>query len=268
MRFGFCIHFGLKDIIKAIKKAKRLGFNYVDITIDHPTMMEVDVREIKRLLKDYEMEIGIQTPWETIFLASSWEECIRGNLEVIDRCFSFGEKIGSKYLNVHIREDFGNFLNIWNLTEEKKQLMTETLKEIVSRYSNKMIVTAETPGSSIFSVPENFNSIIRESGCDVCIDTGHIWQSTKNNYKKFVHWFNILNDKIKVIHLSGGKKTKTRVAPHYVPNLKQLEIMTDCFKRCKNLNYIMFEFFRGVKPENLHKREIQILKKLRDEIDY
>lgn len=258
MRVGYPVHAGYGDIVSAIQRAGELGFRFVDIALDEPSMLEEDVGEIRRALDESEMVAGVQTPWESVYLGSVWEECVEGAERAILRCAEFARAIGAMYLNVHLREDLGMFA--WREATSARLIRTarDSLERLRDRIEGVEIVTAETSPVGLFSRLDAFCEAIRETGVAVSFDVGHVLAAHDGKAEMLSEWGDVLADVVVAAHLSGYRLGD---GAHFEPNEEELDAAIGCLKRCPSLEFLLLEFFRGLEDVRVRDGRFAVAKR-------
>ncbi|KPJ53633.1 hypothetical protein AMJ39_03760 [candidate division TA06 bacterium DG_24] len=250
MRVGYPVYAGHGEIAAAIPVARGLGFGFVDIAVDEPGMLEQDADEICRALEECEMAAGVQSPWESVYLGSVWEECVEGAESAVLRCAEFARAIGAEYLNVHLRDDLGVFA--WQKETSDRLIRTarDSLQRLRDQIQGVEVVTAETTPMGIFSRLDAFSDAIRGTGVAVSFDIGHVLAAHDGDLDMLSKWGGALADVVVVAHLSGYRPGD---GAHFEPTPEELDAAITCLRPCPSLEFVLLEFFKGF--EDLQLRD-------------
>jgi len=156
-KFGYMTN-PLRDITNEIKKAKKLGFDFVEIGIEAPAAMPEDLmrkrEQILTLLNKYKTFAIAHTTW-WIELGSLYDNIRKAWLEEAKKAIRVANELGIKEINFHA-ETFG--LSVMNKKYRIKTLKTfvQSLDELVD-YAGKFNM-----GVMLENVPKK-----RRAGIDI-----------------------------------------------------------------------------------------------------
>ena len=176
---------GVKEAEKNLEEYKRLGFDACELAFTYGPYIkrQEDAERIGKKAKELGIQLSIHGPY-WINLNSAEDEKIEKSKERILECLKVGTWLGATKVVIH-----PGFYGKRN-KEETYENVKNALKEVVEKakeegYTSKVAV--ETTGKiNVFgSIDETYN-LVKETGCDFCIDFAHILAREKDYYFKEV----------------------------------------------------------------------------------
>lgn len=197
MKLGV-MNYPMVDLLKEIEWVGKNGFDFLDLTIEPTRAYDIKLDKVKKLLKDFDLDIiGHTNPWLPFALPikSIQETCLK-EFKKYTNIFS---KLGAELMNVHptyfiphhseeemIQQNIVFFKKVESITKEKGiQLMLENFIK---------------PFDSV----KTFRRILREiPSIKVLLDVGHANIGQEKNLAE--SFFKEFPNKIAHLHLSDNK---------------------------------------------------------------
>lgn len=180
------------------------GFDFVDLTLEPPGAYEVNLREVRRKLKDGGLEaVGHTNPFLPAIhpLESIRKTC----LKELERCVRVFRKLDITLMNVH-PYDYGFSMTL----EEKVKANVELLSRVQDMCA-EFNVTPMLENGKPLDDPEVFQSVLDEvPGFMVHLDLGHANLASKNMAEAF---FKRFKHKVVHIHVSDNKGDRDEHLP-------------------------------------------------------
>ena len=262
MKYGFPVVYSHGSIVNGVTIAGTLDFDFVDIIVDTPEWLGEDVEGILGALEEYSLEAGVQSPWETVFLSSPWDEVRSGCQDTIIATAEFAGRIKPAYFNIHIRKD-GGWFEKENVTLSRT---TKALGELGDRIEKVGKITIENSPHLLFSDLGNYVKVLEGSELLACIDVGHVLESNEGKTESLSEWVSRLDGRIYSAHLSAARIREEKWSAHYKPTRQELDFIVGQLSRCKSLEYLVFEFFRDFSSEGekniAMKRILDVLREI------
>ncbi len=243
------VSFGLltnpsKDILSEIRRAKKLGLDYVEIGIEGPLgMPEILVKKKKQILnlltKQGMPAIGHTAWW--MHLGSPYPEVRKGWIKEAKKALRAANKINIKLLNFHAHSS-GMFLMLKN---EKKKVLdnyVSSMKEMVSygkKFGVKVMLENAGENKEITRVSDIKYILDRVKGLGFHLDVGHanIW----GNPLKFINTF---RKKIVHVHFHDNHGLKDEHLPIGEGDIDYKKVV-QALKKTGYDGTITFEVFHG-----------------------
>lgn len=190
---------GVKEAEKNLEEYKKLGFDACELAFTYGPYIkrQEDAERIGRKAKELGIQLSIHGPY-WINLNSAEDEKIEKSKERILECLKVGTWLGATKVVIHpgfygIKGTKVPLINPsfkFGVTPDVKRRAYENvknaLKEVVEKakdegYTSKVAV--ETTGKiNVFgSIDETYN-LVKDTGCDFCIDFAHILAREKDYY--------------------------------------------------------------------------------------
>ncbi|MBI2056636.1 TIM barrel protein [Candidatus Pacearchaeota archaeon] len=188
IKFGPAGLGSVADAEKVLEQYKNLGFKICEIAFTYSVYIKSeDAKRIGKKAKELGIELTIHAPY-FINLNSSEKEKVEASKKRILKCCEIGEELGAKRVVFHPGY-YGK-----TSREETYFKIKKEITEIVNYL--KIKISPETMGKiNVFGSPEEISQLVKDTGCDFCIDFAHILAREKkvdyNKIKKLFpqeHW--------------------------------------------------------------------------------
>jgi len=203
------------SIVEGIERANKLGYDYVEASLDYPwpeALSEGDVERILEAKAKYGIDVAFHGPWRDIGLASPRTPLRMAALEVYKACFNFVKRFKPLYFcfHVHSREA----LNVKGVVEDMLRSAREAAFKLIEEAERLGIRLALENNPDVFlGVPSMVKDLLGVRGLSLCLDIGHTlgakWLINKRNIAKYKEealeledWTRLFADKILVCHLN------------------------------------------------------------------
>jgi sugar phosphate isomerase/epimerase len=224
MKFAMPIWYGDRPLRPVFERAHRLGFDYIEFSLDYPwpdQLTEEEIKLLKGLKEEYGLEIAFHGPWAGKVLSHPRDEISNASLKVHEKCLKFAGKFNPLYFNFHQSGQAATF----TFEEVRKRIFEkalETTREIVKLgRENGFPITIENNPWPFFGSPKHIEFVLEEiSDLNFCFDIGHAvvskweiqrgksWEVQRSKSEKqasekleLEDWFDLLKDRILTIHL-------------------------------------------------------------------
>jgi sugar phosphate isomerase/epimerase len=246
MKLGV-MNYPMNDLLKEIKWMGENGFDFIDLTIEPTKAYHINVKKVRKLLRDYGLDvIGHTNPWLPFALPikSIQETCLKEFKKYVD-IFS---KLGVKSMNVHptyfiphhskeemINENILFFKKVERIAKEKEiQLMLENFIKPFDNIKTFRRIIGEIPNLKIL------------------FDVGHANINQEKNLTEI--FFKEFSKKIAHLHLSDNKGEDDDHLPLGVGNIDWKDIVK-ILKKYRYDKTITLEVFCRDKDYLLISRE-------------
>jgi sugar phosphate isomerase/epimerase len=224
MKIGVMNHPGHK-LIDEITWISQNGFNFIDLTIEPPGAYEIDVEEIRELLKIYNLEaLGHTNPFlPFIFPVKSIRKACIDEFKSYINIFS---RLGIKLMNIHPSYNAPQMSD-----EEKIKENIEFFRQInelcMARDITLMVENFMKPFDSPIVFERIFSKI---PDMKMHLDVGHCNVNQEKNLTE--GFFSKLSDKIVHLHFSDNKGTHDDHLPLGCGNIDWKHIIKIIKKYC------------------------------------
>lgn len=211
IRFGPAGLGPVKDAVKTLYHYHSLGLRACEIAFTYGVYIkkEKDMLEIGRVADKLDIQLSIHAPY-WINLNSKEKVKIEQSKQRILKCCEVGEKMGAYRVVFHPgfyagRDKEETYENI------KKRILD--MQVIIRQNGWKIKLAPETMGKvNVFGSIEQISSLVRDTGCEFCIDFAHILARDKEvDFDKIKELFG--DSKVWHCHFSGieyGEKGERR----------------------------------------------------------
>lgn len=225
------IWYGDRPLQTAFERAHKLGFDYIEFSLDYPWPDQLTGEEIalmKKLKGDYGLEIAFHGPWAGKILSHPRDEISDACLKVHEKCLKFASKFNPLYYNFH---QFGQAAT-FGFEEVKKRIFDRTLETTRRMVNlgkeNGFPITIENNPHPFFGRLKHLKLVLEEiSDLNFCFDVGHAvmskWEVQRAKGEELVEkleledWFDFFKDKILTVHLHDCLiKSNSRPKDHLV----------------------------------------------------
>jgi sugar phosphate isomerase/epimerase len=268
MKIGVNVWYGHGPLSKSLKKAKEVGFDYVEISLDYPWNVKMNKNEVKalKMAKNYNLDLAFHSPWAGIHIAHPINEISLASVKVVENCLRFVSNFAPIYFNFHpgtmealirnIRLQ-RRYPNIMKIAERKLREVVLYFKKLSKNLGIKLVVE-NSP--RIFYLPEHFVFLRKLKNVELCFDIAHAiksmeFEEVRKDPKKILKkWFKTFKGKISVIHLHDVKIEKEKILDHLLLGLGDLDLeFVFNMVRKSNCRYLLLECYR-----DLDRRRVSI----------
>lgn len=263
MKFGHSVWFGDKSQLKALERAKRLGFDYVEFCLDYPFPYSISKGQIQQLLRTKKrlgLEFGFHAPWWGINLAHPDPYIHQASVDVIKGCIDFASAFDSIYLNTHIIMEYKQMFA--EFPEVERAVMKhafDAAKGITTYAKQKGVsVTFENDPSPWIGLPSQFKKILSVPGAHLCLDVGHLTKLMVEGADVPVEkWVNQFSRKFLLCHFHDSGFLDDEFQDHFIlgAGFLDLEYIAQQLKKtsCK---YATLEVFFNKHGRRVSDKEI------------
>ena len=200
IKFGPASLGGVKDAVKNLEHYHSLGLKACEIAFTRGAYIkdDGDMKLIKEAAEKFDIQLSIHAPYY-VNLNSKEKEKIEKSKERILKCCEVGEKLGVYMVVFH--PGYYSGMDEDETYENIKNAILDMM-EVIKEKKWKVKIAAETMGKiNVFGSFEQINNLVKDTGCDFCIDFAHILARDKKvDYKKVIELYS--SDKWHV-HFSG-----------------------------------------------------------------
>jgi len=262
MKFAANVWYGDRPLKPTFEMAHRLGFDYIELSLDYPwpdQMTREEVELLRKLREEYGLEIAFHGPWAGKVISHPRDEISDACLKIYKKCLKFAGKLDPLYFNFHQQ----GYVSTSGFEEVRKKIFDkalETTRKIVN-FGKGFPITLENNPTHLFGHPKDIKLLLDEiKELNFCLDVGHAtiikWEIQHGKGKSTEHvevedWLELFKDRILTSHFHDCiVKGDSRPIDHYVIGKGNLdfESIAKSIKKtsCK---YILLETFyreRGV----------------------
>lgn len=255
MEIGTPIWYGDKSLEKAFRRAKRLGFDYVEVSLDYPWYPNRKLNELLMKLKEeYKLSLAFHLPILELNLCHPSNEISTPALKTCMKFLSSLTPLNPIYINLHFLALLltQKFEEIWKeVIERAKEVAIELHK---FSKSHGISLTFENGSKGGLRKISDFKFLPKRN-LNLCLDLGHaVVVGYQENQKKLKmvrllrHWVDKFREIIYVIHWHDVAMVKNEIRDHLVlgsgmMNLKEVASLikeVDC-------EHILLECFYSLK---------------------
>lgn len=205
MKYG-AMNFPIKSLTKEIDEIGRLGFDYVEISMDPPEALPGNVRKLKKKIADgirrYNMGMVAHMP-TFVSTADLYESIRRASFEEIMAAFEAASELGIEKVALHppYTAGLGKFVS-----QKVRKYALSSLREILERAQTLNIsVCLENMfiKAGSFTTPREFRTLLEEfPNLNMTLDIGHAFLAGGlNNVLEFI---NILGNRKSHVHANDN----------------------------------------------------------------
>ncbi len=260
-KLGFPIWYGYgSEIRKIVEEARETGFDYIEVSIDHPWPRggEPGLDKVVKLIRDTGLSLGFHAPWRDLRLSSPFNEIRDASIKVSERIISILSIYECDYLVIHLSTDqaVDRINEVRGDVVEAAVKSAETLTKICKDLGIKLLV------ENVHEDLEMFERMTSKSG-GVCLDIGHVIISTIKRLgreslgEELEKWLTSLKDSITVIHYSGVRFNGKYARDHQLTDSsdKYLRLLKS-WLNIISPRHILLEVFEGVGDEHVWPRQL------------
>lgn len=264
MKYGSPVWYGNRPFKDAFKTLAKLGFDFVEFSIDYPLPEKLD-ESLGELTKEYGLELAFHAEWGGINLAHPREEISQASLTIAKKCVNFVKDYEPLYLNFHVIADVPT-LKFPEVEEEVLKVGIRSLKEI-SEVCKKYHVPLAIENNPwfLFGVADHFDLIFREvKDVNLCMDVGHLVRVNHEierverwakKSKSLRYWLNRFKEEVLAVHLHDCTLEDNEVVDHLLLGQGELDLEEVC-------NYVRKSKCKYLVPEVYLFRERKRIKEL------
>jgi sugar phosphate isomerase/epimerase len=234
MKIGM-MNYPKNDLVKEIEWISENRFDFIDLTIETPGAYKIDVKKVKKVLRDYNLEaIGHTNPFlPSIFPIESIRKVC---LDEFKRYIDIFSKLGIDLVNIHPFYE-APFLS----DEDKIKANIQFLKQVNRLCKSKKITLMLENYVNPFDNTEVFSRILKEiPDLKIHLDVGHCNIDQEKNLTE--SFFNKFGNKIIHLHFSDNKGKKDDHLPLGCGNIEWEKIIK-IIKKFKFNKTITLEIF-------------------------
>lgn len=236
IKFGPAGIGSVKDAVSNLEKYKFLGFSACEIAFTYGAYIKKkeDAEKIKNAAEKLGIQLTIHGPY-WINLNSEDKEKITKSKSRILECCKIGTWLGAKKVVIH--SGFYGKKNPLDSYENIKREILE-LEEERKRLGFTCKIALETTGKiNVFGSYEEIYNLVKETGCDFCIDFAHILAREKSYmFKEVFEKFKDFNE----IHIqfSGINYTEKGERSHRETKSEELKNLISHLPKNKDITII------------------------------
>ncbi len=175
------------DAEKVLEQYKKLGFKICEIAFTYSAYIKKDdAKRIGKKAKELGIDLTIHAPY-FINLNSNEKEKVEASKKRILKCCEIGEELGVKRVVFHP----GYYGKNKEETYENIKKQIKEILEHIKKKNWKIKISPETMGKvNVFGSVEEISNLVKDTGCDFCIDFAHILARDKKvDYTKIKKLF-------------------------------------------------------------------------------
>jgi len=260
--YGMPVWYGDGSITAGVKRAEVLGFDYVEISLDHPWPGAIRNAEVRNAIKKAEskgMRFAFHAPLAGICLAHPRPQLRKASVSVMKSCIDFACKFKPRllYFNIHISTETSVTLELGTVIEDILESAVKSRDELTAYGRRKGVkVVFENTQEPLFGMPSQVNLVSSRGGAGLCFDAGHAaiisaeLASAGLPVIDVSDWINAFRKRIKVCHLHDFN-AKVGM-DHLPPGEGSLDLRKTLrlLRNKTNARYVLIEVFRhkSMKP--------------------
>ena len=254
--YGMPVWYGDGSITAGVKRAAALGFDYVEISLDHPWPESIRDSEVRSVLKIASSPKGIRfafhAPLAGLGLAHPRPQLRNASVSVMKSCIDFACKFKPRllYFNIHISTETSVTLELGTVVEDILEAVIKSRDELTAYGRRKgVMVVFENTQEAVFGMPSQVN-LATGKGASFCFDIGHAaimnaeLEGAGLPAPDISDWIDVFKNRIKVCHLHDFN---AKVGMDHLPPgeggidlRKALRLLRDKTKA----RYVLLEVFR------------------------
>jgi sugar phosphate isomerase/epimerase len=196
-----------RDIVKEIRKASRMGFDYVELGMEipegHPDILRKRRRAIIGALKAFRHPpVGHTAYWFDIW--SEYEDVRQAWLKVGRKSIDAAASVGCRKLNIHAPIFNGMYKYVESYKKRAIRNTVRSLREMV-RYSSGrkvMIVMENLPEVYSMTIKEFSCIMDRTPGLGAHVDIGHAF--VEGGMRRVSRYLRIFRNRLEHVHFSDN----------------------------------------------------------------
>ncbi len=213
-----------RTLLSNVEKAARLGFDYVEISLDYPWPDIIPAKvakEVAKLGKRVGVGFAFHAPWAGIGLAHPRKEMHDASMKVMKRCIRAAAQFGEPlYLNAHITTEEVPTLEFDEVVAVVLDSARSAVHEMGEECSKKGIeFTIENNPGMLFGLSSHMDFLLSHSPkAGLCLDVAHVARAADELAMMGVgdmgvkEWISHFSGRIKVCHLNDYKGGRDNLA--------------------------------------------------------
>jgi sugar phosphate isomerase/epimerase len=212
MKFATNVWYGDRPLRPAFERAYRLGFDFIEFSLDYPwpdQLKSEEIRLLEKLKEEYGLGITFHGPWSGHVIFHPRDEISDACLRIYEKCLKFVEGFNPLYFNFH---QFG-YVTTSGFEEIRKKIFNKALEttRMIVNFGRGFPVTIENNPSRLFGCPRDIKLLLDKiSDLNFCFDVGHavvskweIQQAKGRSDEKLEieDWLDLFKDRILAVHL-------------------------------------------------------------------
>jgi sugar phosphate isomerase/epimerase len=256
MKIGLPIWYGSKPLEKTFRRVKKLGCEFVEISLDYPWHPSQKLNKLLlKLTRKYELGLAFHFPILELNLVHPSNEISEPAFSTCTKFLTFLPPLNPIYVNLHLHPSLTTieFKEVWNEVIKKAERVAIKLHKFSK--SKGLILTFE---NCLERKIKDLNFLLRNN-LWMCLDLGHIITANYPHQQKKLKITNLLELWIKkfskiiyVIHLHDFIRREDRIQNHLALGLGEIDLkkVSELIKMA-NSKYILLECFHSLKNEKI-----------------
>ena len=266
MKFAMPIWYGDRPLRSVFERAHRLGFDYIEFSLDYPWPDELtggEVELLEKLGEEYGLGLAFHGPWAGKVISHPRDEISDACMKIYEKCLKFAGRFRPLYFNFHQKGHAATSgfeeikRRIWDRALETTRAIVDLGRE------DGFPVTVENNEDSFFGRPKFIEFLLEKiNDLNFCLDVGHAmiskWEIQRqakgeepSEKTEIEDWFDLFGGRILTVHLHDCLiKEDSRPVDHLVIGKGDLDFedIAKAIKktRCKHILIETYYRERGV----------------------
>jgi sugar phosphate isomerase/epimerase len=252
MKLGLPIWYGNKPLEKAFKRVKKLGCEFVEISLDYPWHPNPRLNQsLLKLSKKYELGLAFHLPILELNLVHPSDEISKPAFSTCTKFLSSLQHLNPIYVNLHLHPLLVTikFKEVWNEVIKKAEIVATELQKFSK--SNGLTLTFE---NGLEKRTEDLDFLLRNNLL-MCLDLGHViatnYQYRQKKFKPInllERWIKKFRKVVYVIHLHDFIRKEDKIEDHLALGLGEINLRkVSKLVKTTNSKYILLECFHSLK---------------------
>ncbi|MFZ3077072.1 MAG: sugar phosphate isomerase/epimerase family protein [Candidatus Aenigmatarchaeota archaeon] len=256
MKFGYPFWYGDGSIRKHAEIARKLGFDYVEFSLNYPwpeKLSESEKMFLMNLKRNYNLDIAFHAPLGGVDLCYPRKDIYEASMKVFSDSMEFAADFASLYFNFHLATD----VPTWKCADIRKEFV-ESARHSVSQIaktadSYDIQLTLENNPKKMFSDIKELKPFLHDN-LKFCFDVGHAARAAGEKSEKIFDWIKAFRKDMLVLHLHdvSSETDHLSLGEGNLP----LEKILESVKRTK-CNYTLIELHRGANGRDVVERDFK-----------
>ncbi len=256
MKFGYPFWYGDGSIRKHAEIARKIGFDYVEFSLNYPwpeKLSESEKTFLKNLKRDYNLDIAFHAPLGGIDLCYPRKEISEASMKVFSDSMGFAAHYVPFYFNFHLATDIPTWkcADIRSDMLEKARSSVLQISKIAGSYGIQL--TIENNSKKMFSGIKDLKPFLR-GNLKFCFDVGHAARAAGGKSEKIFDWIKAFGKDMLVLHFHdvSSETDHLSLGEGDLPLEKILESVgkTGC-------DYTLIEIHTGAKRRNITEDDFE-----------